>query len=204
MSLSRKFDPNIVREFFDYVDGDLIWKRRDRHWFPSEWAWKVWNKRYPGVKAGYLKKTGYIVIRLSILGFDSTFAASHLVWVWHFSVWPDLQLDHIDHDPSNNRIENLREVTALENNRNKSLKNVGPSGFFGVSQDQSCNTWNARMNVHGQGFSLGTFATKAEAIAARRAAEKLLGFHENHGKPVDQEYDSQAHRWQLVIQPYAN
>jgi hypothetical protein len=45
-----------------------------------------------------------------------TFKAHRLVWWWHHGPVPDgLQIDHIDGDKSNNRIENLRVVTQAEN-----------------------------------------------------------------------------------------
>jgi len=46
---------------------------------------------------------------------------SHISWFFHYGVWPDpaMVIDHIDHDPSNNRIENLREVTSKKNSNHR-------------------------------------------------------------------------------------
>lgn len=184
MSHLRQFDPSIVREFFEYLDGDLIWKPRDLHWFASKWAWKVWNKRYPRTVAGYKRSDGYLNIRLSILGFDSSFRASHLVWVWHHARWLAIQLDHIDHDRANNRINNLREVSSAENQKNRAAITIGEHCTFGVSLDERYGTWVAKISADGRTIHLGSFSTEAEAIAARRAGERLLGYHPNHGKRI--------------------
>lgn len=175
------FDPQMVRQLFDYRDGDLIWKPRGRDLFPSDWAWKVWNTRYAGTVAGYRRGDGYRTVRIKIAGLDSPVRASRLIWVWHYGEWPILLLDHIDHDRGNDRIENLREVNDDGNCKNKSLLNVGKAGVFGVSFDDRYDAWNARIQSGGQVFHLGSFTTKPEAIAARRAAEKIFGFHPNHG-----------------------
>ena len=57
------------------------------------------------------------------------------VWAWHHGCFPTKQLDHIDLDPTNNRIENLREVNASENNMNmlypwKPNKDTGLPGVW--------------------------------------------------------------------------
>ncbi|WP_322884229.1 HNH endonuclease [Sinorhizobium medicae] len=176
-----EFDPPMARELFEYDDGRLIWKPRPREKFASDWAWKVWNKRYPGTHAGHRRGDGYRTIRLSVLGLDSPVRSSRIVWVWHNGKWPSELLDHIDHDRGNDRIENLREASNAANCRNKSLLNVGKSGVFGVAFDEDALTWSARVQCDRQVFSLGTFRSKKEAIAARTAAERLLGFHPNHG-----------------------
>lgn len=41
------------------------------------------------------------------------------VWVWHNGRFPTMQLDHINGNRLDNRIENLREVTDSENKMNK-------------------------------------------------------------------------------------
>jgi hypothetical protein len=107
-----------------------------------------------------------------------------LVWVIHHGRWPEEFIDHIDHDRGNDRIENLREVSNAENCKNKSLARVGRSGVFGVHFDARYGTWSARIHSDGEHINLGSFETKIEATAARKAAERLLGFHQNHGKRI--------------------
>src|SRR3546814_1788886 len=47
--------------------------------------------------------------------------AHRVAWAIHYGEWPNGQIDHINGDPSDNRIANLRDVSALENARNAKL-----------------------------------------------------------------------------------
>ena len=60
------------------------------------------------------------------------------VWVWHKGCFPTKQLDHIDLDPTNNRIENLREVSGSENQMNMlyQWKPNAKTGLPGVWKDR--------------------------------------------------------------------
>ena len=55
----------------------------------------------------------------------STYRAHQLIWFMHTSIWGDI-IDHINHDPIDNHIENLRSVDAKGNaqNHKKPRKNV--------------------------------------------------------------------------------
>ena len=95
-----------------------------------------------------------------------------------------LTVDHINGNPLDNRSSNLRDVTQLENCRNKSLSKSNKSGHTGVYERRGVkgSTWNAQIEPDGRAINLGTFKTLAKAIAARKAAEVKYGFHKNHGK----------------------
>lgn len=90
--------------------------------------------------------------------------------------WPKHQIDHIDHNRSNNRWDNLREVSKADNRRNCRLGKRNKSGVVGVRKSPS-GRYIARIRNH----QIGTFDTKDEAVMWRKVAEAALGFHENHG-----------------------
>lgn len=69
--------------------------------------------------------------------------------------------------------------------RNMRLKVNNKSGFCGVALDKRRGMWNARITVKGKEVYLGSYVKKADAIAARQAANIKYGFHENHGKAFD-------------------
>jgi hypothetical protein len=103
------------------------------------------------------------------------------VWLSHRVVWkmftgqePEI-LDHINGDGCDNRLLNLRPVSAAENSRNRTLA-PAPHGTHGVTR------YGRRWRVYAGGIYLGLFTHKEDAISARELAEKALGYHENHGR----------------------
>ena len=95
--------------------------------------------------------------------------------------WPTGQIDHIDGDPTNNRIENLREVSGLENQRNMKRYTNNTSGYTGVRRTTS-GKWQALITDNGKRICLGSFEDPADAAAAYRAKADELGYHKNHGR----------------------
>lgn len=96
-----------------------------------------------------------------------------------------MQIDHINHDGLDNRIDNFRLVSHQENLKNQKKRSDNSSGSVGVSWVETRNKWLARIKANGKSKHLGYFTNKSDAIAARKAAEKKYGYHENHG---DSEY----------------
>lgn len=95
-----------------------------------------------------------------------------IAWAMHYGAWPDRQIDHINRIPDDNRISNLRQVTNAENQQNRNLQSLNKSGVTGVSKRR--NKWQARINVNGTERHLGVFENLADAIEARRIAEREL------------------------------
>lgn len=105
-----------------------------------------------------------------------------VAWAMYHGDWPNGQIDHIDHDGLNNRIENLREVSNADNCRNRRRRKDNRSGFTGVTFCGSTKKWKAEIRVDGKSQYLGVFNSVTEAGDARRLASTEAGFHENHGK----------------------
>lgn len=169
-------------DLLDYRrDGALIWRKRAAHWFASANAAAAWNARYPGTLA--LNKIGNHGYRCgTICGVG--FLAHRVVWAIHHGYWPD-ECDHIDGVRHHNRIENLRDTDKSGNQRNARLRSDNTSGRVGVYQRSDSGRWGAYIGSTGDLVHLGTFDTRAEAVAARRKAERSLGYSARHG--------SQAH-----------
>ena len=83
----------------------------------------------------------------------------------------NLYVDHINHDPSDNRKCNLRVVSHLENMHNlkPSIKNT--SGATGVYLNKRTGKWYAQIVVSGNTINLGTYVDFCDAVEARKAAE---------------------------------
>jgi len=135
------------------------------------------NRAKVGELVGYTRSDGYIVIR----AVDKQYLAHRLAWLLHYKEWPKGQIDHINHNRNDNRIENLREATGLDNNRNQSLNPTNSSGACGVSWHKQRNKWRAFVWLNNKQKHLGLFDDFDDAVAARLAANKQYEFHKNHG-----------------------
>lgn len=95
---------------------------------------------------------------------------------------PDgMEIDHINHIRTDNRIENLRLVSRLTNMKNKSMYANNSSGVTGVRWDSRFGEWISRITTNGKIIYLGSFDNINDAITARNVAEAKIGFHDNHG-----------------------
>lgn len=142
------------------------------------WRKELTRNSYRGKPAGCIDSdTGYLVIRIN----NVLHYAHRLAWLYCHEEWPSEVIDHINHDRSDNRLQNLRVVNRQENSRNMVLNAKNTSGVTGVCFDRWAGRWKAYIAVDGRLLHLGRFDTKEEAITARNAANKKHGFHQNHG-----------------------
>lgn len=135
-----------------------------------------------GKEIGNIRPDGYREAR--VLGVRKLY--HHFVWLVHNNEFPSKQIDHIDHNRANNRIENLRQVTHTENGRNQKLSRVNTSGTIGVYHDicRPSKKWYAKIKVNQKQLFLGRFEEKEDAIKAREHAERIYNFHKNHGEKL--------------------
>lgn len=179
MTPKGKLTPEIAREFmvYDPSTGVFTWCPRDRKWFKSDRDWKAWNVRYSGRQAGSVKPSGYIDVAI----LDKTYRAHRLAWLLMTGSWPDNEIDHINHDNSDNRFANLRDVPHADNMRNMTVRADSTSGATGVHWSKKYGKWQAYIKVNRRVRHLGSFSEKLDAVAARKAAEREHLYHENHG-----------------------
>ena len=107
--------------------------------------------------------------------------AHRVIWKMIYGTEPD-QIDHDDRNRSNNRLKNLHAATVVTNQQNTKKSSNNTSGVTGVSFDRVDGKWLAAIGIGGKRKTLGRFKDKEDAIKARQDAEKLYGFHPNHGK----------------------
>ena len=91
------------------------------------------HRAVPNSPAGYARKDKYLIIQLA----SRKYYAHHLAWLYGHGALPSAQVDHIDRNPANNRLANLRLVTRSENVHNSSPSRKNTSGYRGV-------TWNGK------------------------------------------------------------
>ncbi len=100
------------------------------------------------------------------------YKAHHLVWLWFHGVFPTHQIDHINGNKLDNRIENLRDVPQKMNTWNlQRAKKNNKSGFLGVDWKPSHKKWRAQIRVEGKKIQLGLFDTAEAAHIAYLAAK---------------------------------
>ncbi len=90
------------------------------------------------------KKTGYIEIGLT-KDKKQSFHTLHKLVATAFCVKEegDIEVDHIDHNRTNNNYQNLRWTTRSGNMRNRPINNTNTSGYQGVGYEKS-GYWRAQ------------------------------------------------------------
>lgn len=83
-------------------------------------------------------------------------------------------VDHIDNDPLNNRMDNLRVSTRTQNQSNHDIHSNNTSGFTGVSYLTNKKIWIAQLKYKGIYYKLGNYKNKCDAVYARYVGELLL------------------------------
>jgi hypothetical protein len=143
----------------------------------------TWNKRLSsragiGDVAGCKNIKGYIYI-----GIDKVcYKAHRLAWLYVYGYIPKKQIDHINGNPSDNKITNLREVTVYQNALNQKKAKNNTSGIKGISVCKKTNKWHVRITVNGKRKSLGLFDDLDLAeLVINEARLKYHGEYANNG-----------------------
>jgi hypothetical protein len=163
---------DLVRQLLNYdqATGSLTWRERPRKMFkrPNEFLW--WNRRFAGTPAGCAG-----AFKISVCINEVRYMAHRLVWLYvHGDPVPAL-IDHMDGNPHNNQINNLRAATKSQNMVNSARQKNNTSGYRGVQKAPNQKTgFAAHIRANGRYHYLGAFATIEDAAKARREAEDKL------------------------------
>ena len=136
----------------------------------GEWRWlkTLANRAQAGSPAGSINREGYKTISIN----KKKYQSSRLAWLFMTGDWPEIEIDHIDRNKSNDKWSNLRQATRSENAINRNLCKSNTSGIKGVYWYSRTKMWMANIGVDSKLIHLGYFHTKDEAIAARKFAEE--------------------------------
>ena len=156
---------------YDAETGLLFWRNRG---VPQ------WDKRWAGKPAFNIPSRGY---RVGVLHGIRSIGAHRVAYKYVYGI-DAAEIDHINGNRSDNRIVNLRSVTATENRRNAAMPKTNRSGCVGVHWRSDKNKWVAFITLANRYTFLGYFADKQDAIHCRQQAEREHGFHENHGRAL--------------------
>ena len=148
-----------MRELFRYEDGVLFW------------AIKPSRDTRIGDRAGCVRNDSYVTVRVE----RRKYLAHRLIYLMHHGYLPRV-IDHIDGDPSNNRIENLRAATQQQNIRNRGPQANNKLGIKGVHWCKEAKKFIAKIKANGRHIVLGKFDDPELAGAAyAQAAAKHHG-----------------------------
>jgi len=148
--------PEEVKQIFLYKDGKLLWNINTA-------------KTKKGTVAGSNSR-GYIEIKYK----QKRYLAHRLIWCYEHGKWPSAMIDHIDGNRSNNKIQNLRDVSNAVNQHNHhSIRPDNKTGVRGVIYRQSTNRYLVQIRMFGKNKYVGSYKTLEEATMARKQAEFL-------------------------------
>lgn len=126
------------------------------------------SKNHSGVRVKCrIRDNGYL--NVNFLG--KTYMAHRLAWFYMHGKWPKHDIDHINGNPSDNSIKNLREATRAENSHNRVLGKNNTSGLRCISQNRRNGYWQINIWRGGHRFFLGEYKDK---IKAAQVANEFL------------------------------
>jgi hypothetical protein len=137
----------------------------------GELRWRVKiGSLSPGQLAGAKNKKGYICLMLD----GKPLYAHRVAWALATGAWPTGVVDHINHDKSDNRLENIRDVSRTANRQNQraALSN-NSTGIIGAGA-RKYGRYVAGIKANGEYHYLGSFGNPQDAHQAYVEAKRKL------------------------------
>jgi hypothetical protein len=148
----------ILNDIFNYQDGSLFWKKN------------TGRRTKIGDIAGRSCSNGYRMVGL----FKRAYLEHRLIFMFHNGYFPK-EVDHIDGDKLNNKIENLRPASHLENLLNQKIRTNNVSGHKNVGWASREQKWRVRLTVNRKDKHIGYFDDRE--LADLVAVEAVNKFH---------------------------
>ena len=158
-----------LKNTFYYEDGSLFFKpfigTRNR------------ISRLSNRKAGHKNKEGYYQMRLN----HQRMYLHRMIFLYHHGYLPE-QVDHIDGNRGNNRIENLRAADYVLNSCNSKKRTDNTSGVKGVWFCEREKRYIAQFQYQKKKYHVGSFISIEEAAQAiKQKREQIVKEFANHG-----------------------
>jgi hypothetical protein len=153
-----------IRTSWALHDGVIVWARN------ANGGKKI------GDPVGFsTRKSGHKNVFLHSGGKLRGYVYARVVWLLHYGEWPSTEVDHIDCNSQNDKIQNLRLATRSQNCHNTRYGRADRP-FKGTFQDRRNGKWNCQIQVNGKVHGRYGFSTQQEAYEARlQLAVKLHG-----------------------------
>lgn len=161
-----------IRDLFEYnpSTGVLLWRKR----YDASHGTLVFNSRYAGNQAWWIDEQGYWKVKVPFK--KKKMAAHRVIWALYYGehIAENVEIDHINGDRSDNKIENLRLATRSENSRNA---NKIKTTQLPIGVTRQHGLYRARVMVDGKQKHVGYFKTPEDAGREARQARLI-----NHGR----------------------
>jgi len=135
---------------FEYKNGVLFWK----------------DGRSKGNQIGSADSSGYLQVKLN----KKSVLVHRIIWMIFNDTSP-VQIDHINRNRKDNRIENLRPATNMTNQHNAGIRKDNSSGVIGVNYRNG--KYIARISYNNQRINLGSFMSIEEAAIAYKNGKEI-------------------------------
>jgi hypothetical protein len=136
-----------------------------------------------GKQVGTLRPDGRLCMAVN----KRLYLFHRVAWKIVYGTDADNEIDHINCNPQDNRISNLRISDPVSNKRNLRRRKNNKSGYNGIYKCNKTNKWHAQIRnkldpLKRQNISLGYYPNIEDAIKARKIAELKYGYDINHGE----------------------
>ena len=157
---------------FEYKAGNLYWKISPHPRLPI------------GSKAGSFNgRSWYVEVK------QKNYQLHRVVWEMINGRIPEgFTIDHIDRNPSNNNLNNLRLATHQQNCSNRGVRRDSKSRIKGVYWEKRKNRWISSIQGKGKKKYLGMFICPLQASLVYQDAAMANSKHRNKLVPY-------PHRW---------
>lgn len=133
------------------------------------WRIRPCKNMSAGSIAGSIGKNGYTAITVDKV----RYMAHRLAWFYVHDVWPTHDIDHLNGQPIDNRLTNLRDVPRSVNMQNqRGPRSNNQSGFLGVIRRPS--SFHAAIRFDGTLYHIGVYPTAELAYEAYLGAKRLF------------------------------
>jgi hypothetical protein len=155
------------KEYFTYQPetGEIFWSETAMLKYGKQ---KNHLQRFVGKSAGYTRhRRNGRPSRIEVEVQGIVIGVHSIVWEMHNDPIPTgMIVDHIDRNPLNNLLSNLRLATIEQNNVNRSVQSNNKSGVRGVSWCKITNKWKAQISLNKRKIYIGVYETIDEAKIA--------------------------------------
>ena len=172
----EKYKDVLLKEFYLDTDKSTILRATN--------GWR--NKWSIGDKVVGYKMSSYGHLGVHIPRTRATINQAELVLLLNgITLGNNEVIDHIDGDPTNNSLNNLRVTTQAINAKNGCKRSNNTSGYNGINWNKASNSYVVRLYIDGKREYLGQRTTLEEAISLRDSYNQARyndGFTKRHGE----------------------